>query len=50
LFPIFALGERAGLGQDVVGDSDLADVVEQAAEARAQHFFFGEAQAMGDRG
>jgi hypothetical protein len=26
------LGERAGLGEDVLGDADLADVVQQAAE------------------
>ncbi len=42
--------ERAGLGQDAVGDRDLADVVQQAAEAAAEDQRRRQPQLAGDRG
>ena len=43
----FAVGELAGLIQDVIGDHHLADVVQQAGHARLAHLLLGQAELAG---
>src|SRR5216684_5783566 len=42
------LAQRAGLAQDPVVDTDLADVVQQGADAEVAHLLFAEAEVLSD--